>query len=144
MFITEKKQEIINQVVGFKCDKCNTSFTSEDFVEMQECVSINIMGGWGSVFGDGSDLSATFCQNCAKELFGEYMNDNINEEPEEFEGFNLSYEQAIQIREWEEAGCTWRKIAEKAAEAWPDMDIGFDNQLDGRELAFATDRILAA
>lgn len=143
MFIIEKKTEIVNQVVGFKCDKCAKTFTSDNFVEMQECIPINIMGGWGSVFGDGSDLSATFCQNCAKELFGAYMNDNTPQEAE-FEGFNLSYEQALQIRAWEESGCTWRRIADKAALAWPDMPIDPGNQLDGRELAIASDKILEA
>ena len=47
--------------------------TPDDVVEFQEFHSIWVQGGYGSVFGDGSDVSVDFCQRCLKELIGLYI-----------------------------------------------------------------------
>lgn len=56
------------------CDCCGKKILAEDYAEIQEVVSININGGYGSVFGDGSHFEGDFCQNCIKKLLGDYLN----------------------------------------------------------------------
>jgi hypothetical protein len=48
--------------------------------------------------------------------------------------FNLTLDEAREIRIWRIAGCSWRRIAEKASEKWPDKEIIHGHQLDGIEL----------
>jgi antitoxin CcdA len=130
MLITEHvnvKQEV---VTGFECDCCGAEFPLSDIIEMQEMIPINISGGYGSVFGDGTELSGTFCQNCVKKLIGEYLKEaNDDWEPE------LTEEQANKILEWE-SSMSWRRVAEEAAKMYPELGVEPGNQLDGRELCF--------
>lgn len=46
------------------CDKCKTTYTDE--LELQEFLVIDIVGGYNSVFGDMSRISADICQHCLK------------------------------------------------------------------------------
>jgi hypothetical protein len=53
----------------------------------------------------------------------------------------MTREDALQIREWRVKGCTWRRVADCAAEKWPAMGYEAGNQEQGRhlcELAAAT------
>lgn len=58
---------------GFECDSCGAMH--DDTIETQEAVTVMVYGGFGSVFGDGSQLEAVFCQSCAKALLGPYLRD---------------------------------------------------------------------
>ena len=46
----------------------------------------------------------------------------------------MTIEDALIIRGWREGGSTWRRIAERAADFWPDRDYDSGNQIEGREL----------
>lgn len=64
------------------CDVCKKEFNykkDEDELEIQEFQYIRIRGGYGSVFGDGSQLKIDICQHCLKKLVGEYMLENYDD-----------------------------------------------------------------
>lgn len=66
---TEKiKHDVIESLI---CDKCGKEITPEDIVEWQESYSIMFTGGYGSVFGDGADVTCDLCQDCLKDLIGD-------------------------------------------------------------------------
>lgn len=47
----------------------------------------------------------------------------------------MNKEQALLIKKWRiEEGCTWRKVAEKAAAEWPERDYLLGDQLIGMDL----------
>jgi len=66
---TEIKEHLsLSSVV---CDKCGK--TMNDAYEIQECLSIHEQCGYGSVFGDGNEIELDLCQDCLKELLGDYI-----------------------------------------------------------------------
>ena len=57
-----------------KCDICKKEvFAEEDIVEYQEFSKIDFVGGYGSVFGDGTRIECNICQHCLKEKLGDYL-----------------------------------------------------------------------
>ena len=54
----------------FICNKCKKEVTDE--MELQEMYSIRFKGGYTSVFGDGNNVSCDLCQQCLKELIGDF------------------------------------------------------------------------
>jgi hypothetical protein len=62
----------IDDVVGITCDRCKQSFAKDD-VEWHECHSIEFVGGYYSVFGDGNTVSIDLCQQCVKETIGSWI-----------------------------------------------------------------------
>lgn len=74
--ITTKEVKIQDCVFDkFICDKCGREFsndTIEDEIELQETHSIRFTGGYGSVFGDMVNVECDLCQNCLKELIGDF------------------------------------------------------------------------
>ena len=54
----------------FICDRCKKEVV--DDMELQETYSISFMGGYASVFGDESEVSCDLCQQCLKELIGDF------------------------------------------------------------------------
>ena len=56
------------RIVSVTCDKCDKILTPEDSVEWNEGHMFEVVGGYGSVFGDGMVLSFDLCQNCLYEL----------------------------------------------------------------------------
>lgn len=71
MKITKIIQRQIEEIQSVVCDCCNKSF--DDPFELQEFVTIDFSGGYGSVFGDGVKVDGDFCQYCVKELLGKYL-----------------------------------------------------------------------
>ena len=70
----EKKEIVIEQETGCVCDKCGRDIHTIDMsFEFQEKVSIEFTGGYGSVFGDGAEVSLDLCQHCFRDLCGEYI-----------------------------------------------------------------------
>ena len=56
------------------CDVCKKEFdVRKDSFDVQEFLFINFIGGYGSVFGDGSKVQAEICQDCVKKLLGKYL-----------------------------------------------------------------------
>ena len=54
----------------------------------------------------------------------------------------MTKEDAVIIKEWRTNGATWRRIAEYAADKWPDMGYIAGHQLEGRELCDEAARTL--
>lgn len=54
----------------FICDKCKKEISDE--LELQETYRIQFTGGYGSIFGDGENVSCDLCQKCLKKLIGEF------------------------------------------------------------------------
>lgn len=62
------------QLVEWKCDVCGMDLKSADEFESQEAVQIHGIGGYGSIFGDGSEYYIDMCQHCFNKKLGEYIN----------------------------------------------------------------------
>ena len=72
-----KAAVVSNQTIGFVCDCCKKEVSSEEnLMDFQEALHIDFTGGYGSVFGDGTKVSADICQDCLKEMISPfaYMN----------------------------------------------------------------------
>lgn len=66
---TEKLQAIV-------CDRCGRESDIEDTFgafEAVEFTSIQYVGGYYSIFGDGARISLDICQHCLKETLGEWL-----------------------------------------------------------------------
>ena len=60
--------------VEFTCDCCGREAKVEgDDYEAQEFVSIDFVGGYKSIFGDGTRVNLDVCQHCFKDKFGKYI-----------------------------------------------------------------------
>ena len=76
--IVEKEE---SSVTAYQCDRCKTWFDiKEDWDEAQEFHHINFTGGYGSVFGDGSNVKCDICQYCLKKMIKDYINKDSVEE----------------------------------------------------------------
>jgi len=66
------KKEMVEQEVFDKliCDRCKKE-VQHDF-ELQESYSVHFWGGYSSVFGDGSEVECDLCQQCLKDLIGDF------------------------------------------------------------------------
>ena len=62
--------KITQEIIVLKiCDWCNKEVTKKDIINWQEFIHINEIGGYGSVFGDGSQIKLDICQDCFYEIF---------------------------------------------------------------------------
>jgi len=59
------------------CDRCKKEVKDE--MEIQEMYRIRFIGGWASVFGDENSISCDLCQQCLKELIGDFCIYNAEE-----------------------------------------------------------------
>ena len=56
------------------CDVCCKTFDyDKDWEETQEFLHIRFAGGYGSVFGDGTEVKSDICQHCLKNKLGEFL-----------------------------------------------------------------------
>lgn len=79
--IKMKKVQVEKEYIDYIiCDKCGRKLDPEDFLEFQERLSIRFCGGYGSIFGDLNEMSCDLCQYCVKELLGDYLKKNVDEE----------------------------------------------------------------
>lgn len=72
-----KKEMIIEKCVSYICDKCGKEYLCDggsemDILEIEEFLHIDFIGGYGSVFGDGSRVSADICQHCLREMIKDF------------------------------------------------------------------------
>ena len=55
------------------CDICGTSYTADDIHEIQEFHRGHFTGGYGSVFGDMTEVECDICQHCLLDMLkGKY------------------------------------------------------------------------
>ena len=71
-----------SELEGIRCDVCRTYYN--DVFELQEFFSVNDVGGYYSILGDGTKIMIDVCQYCFKEKFGEFIN-TIHD----FDDFNI-------------------------------------------------------
>jgi len=59
------------------CDVCKKVFKMpKNELDIQEMGSISFVGGYGSIFGDGTKVECDICQYCLSELLGKYLRIN--------------------------------------------------------------------
>jgi hypothetical protein len=63
-----------NVVVSKICDKCKKEYDAEkDRDECQEFHAVSFVGGYGSIFGDGTGIHCDLCQHCLLDIIKDYM-----------------------------------------------------------------------
>ncbi len=71
--VTKKVEREVEEIVSITCDKClkvvNYPDDPNDHSEWEGFVHINFTGGYGSIFGDMSTVSANICQHCMEAFF---------------------------------------------------------------------------
>ena len=67
------EQKPIDFLVAYSCDCCGREAKIGDDFEASEFISINYVGGFQSIFGDGSHISIDVCQHCLKEKLGTWL-----------------------------------------------------------------------
>ena len=65
------KETKASEVESIVCDVCGEHYT--DTLDIQEFTSINKVGGYASVFGDGDIISLDICEHCLEEKLGEFI-----------------------------------------------------------------------
>ncbi|CBE68345.1 MAG: hypothetical protein F9K13_02500 [Candidatus Methylomirabilis oxygeniifera] len=65
------------------CDRCGKSITPDSFIEWEEKQMIRFTGGYGSVFGDGTQVECDLCQSCMEALIGVFCRRITPVSPEE-------------------------------------------------------------
>ena len=85
--ILQEKVKTEKVVVAIECDKCHKVYHEKETVEkngihmMIECRDtweisemhhIDFVGGYGSIFGDGTKVKCDLCQHCLKELIAPF------------------------------------------------------------------------
>lgn len=72
MLEIEEKSVIETFVAAFVCNKCKRRIDAED-LEFQEALSVRLVGGYSSIFGDGAEVEIDLCQECLKEVLGPWL-----------------------------------------------------------------------
>jgi hypothetical protein len=55
----------VNIPKSIRCDICGAVYSyDQDFLETQEFTCLDFTGGYGSVFGDQSNIKCDICQHC--------------------------------------------------------------------------------
>jgi len=65
------------------CDRCGKSITPDAFIEWEEKQVIRFTGGYGSVFGDGTQVECDLCQSCVEALIGAFCRRVTHVSPED-------------------------------------------------------------
>lgn len=67
----------VDTVVEIVCDRCQKCFkeNGDDWHDdgWHEIQSLEFVGGYESIFGDGSSVSVDLCQHCLKETLGQWL-----------------------------------------------------------------------
>ena len=77
--VKERVEQVQEVIIGLVCDKCKKYVSAQDVIAYQECFHFNTTGGYGSVWGDGTDVSVTLCQHCVYDLLKDYAVVSENE-----------------------------------------------------------------
>jgi hypothetical protein len=73
------EEKTVQSLVSLKCDCCGRESKIEDDYEASEFVSLEFVGGYKSIFGDGTHVSIDICQYCLKEKLGIWLKTASNE-----------------------------------------------------------------
>lgn len=68
----EYQSQPVQVVAACTCDRCQRRLTPDE-IEWQERLSIEYVGGFDSVFGDGNAVSLDLCQHCVREVLGAWL-----------------------------------------------------------------------
>lgn len=91
--VEEETPQLRKTLVSVTCDICKASFSPQvDLFEFSNIFNIDFIAGYGSIFGDGTRVTADFCEDCFKSKLGEYL--STIPESEYFEK-ELSWDQKI-------------------------------------------------
>ena len=66
------KPRTIEAVSSITCDRCGRS-SKEDATGDAEYTSVDFVGGYGSVFGDGAKVEVDLCQHCLQATLGPWL-----------------------------------------------------------------------
>ena len=59
----------VKEIESITCDKCGKEYSKvNNPEEIHEFLSIDFVGGYDSVFGDGTDVECDICQHCLHEM----------------------------------------------------------------------------
>ena len=59
-------------LAAISCDRCGQTWTA-DAINEAELISIDFIGGYDSVFGDGSQVALDLCRRCLKQTLGQWL-----------------------------------------------------------------------
>lgn len=62
-----------HSLVALICDCCGRESIIDDDFEAQEFVSLDFVGGYQSIFGDGTHVAIDICQYCLKDKLGQWL-----------------------------------------------------------------------
>lgn len=71
--IHDVKNVMTIECVGFQCNCCKKQYGKEDFIEFDEAMHWEHVGGYGSIFGDGIRVEVTLCQHCVKQILSDFI-----------------------------------------------------------------------
>jgi len=64
----------VPRLKSITCDVCKKEYDAQkDIDEIEEIIVINEVGGYGSVFGDGTSIKLDICQHCLKSILGKFL-----------------------------------------------------------------------
>lgn len=69
----EREEEALEAIV---CDSCGKVVEVNDHFEIQEMLRWRMTGGFGSIFGDGAEISVDLCQDCIMTRLGDCLKFN--------------------------------------------------------------------
>lgn len=64
-------QKTEQEIASIKCDICGKVYDADD-LEIQEFHHIDFCGGYGSAFGDGTQVNCDICQHCLHKMMGDF------------------------------------------------------------------------
>jgi len=63
----------IQEIVSVKCDVCGKEYNKgQDDFEIEALHHIRFIGGYASVFGDGTQVECDICQHCLQKMIGDF------------------------------------------------------------------------
>ena len=68
----KKALQILEGVSSITCDRCGRASQAEA-IGISEFTSIDFVGGYGSIFGDGSKVEVDLCQQCLQATLGHWL-----------------------------------------------------------------------
>lgn len=68
----EYQSQTVRAVATCTCDRCRRRLTPDED-EWQERLSVDFVGGFDSVFGDGNAVSLDLWQHCVRQVLGVWL-----------------------------------------------------------------------
>jgi len=67
------EEKTVSTLAAYTCDCCGRESTISDDYEASEFISLEYVGGYQSIFGDGTHVSIDICQYCLKDKLGTWL-----------------------------------------------------------------------